>query len=405
MTHFYFRVFLPFALGYFLSYALRTINAVIASQLTSDLGLTAASLGFLTAAYFLSFAFMQVPLGIWLDRYRPRRVEAILLLVAAIGSVVFATAHSLPMLVIARVLIGIGVCCCLMASLRTYGQWLPKEKLPLMNGLQLAVGSVGAIASTAPAQALLPIFGWRGLFWVLALLLVLGAAWLWFLTPDPRQASPLPAAQNTANTAKFNAWAAPAFWTLMPFAALNSAHGMSVQALWASPWLLDVASVPKPDLGLVLVALSVGMLLGNLLSGALATKLAPRGILPHQVGVVLCLVALIAQLPLLFGWGISPAWSLFAFGLFNCCGNVVFAASNHFFAPQVLGRVYAAFNLSFFMLAFILQWLTGLIVNAFPKAGGGYEARGFQYAFASIAIAQIFALVWYSLRRHTLKPL
>jgi hypothetical protein len=110
-------------------------------------------------------------------------------------------------------------------------------------------------------------------------------------------------------------------------------------------------------------------------------------------------------MPLLFGWGISPAWSLFAFGLFNCCGNVVFAASNHFFAPQVLGRVYSAFNLSFFMLAFTLQWLTGLIVNAFPKAGGGYEARGFQYAFAFIAIAQIFALVWYFLRRHTLKPL
>jgi predicted MFS family arabinose efflux permease len=264
LTYFYFRVFLPFALGYFLSYALRTINAVIAPQLTSDLGLTAASLGFLTAAYFLSFAFMQVPLGIWLDRYRPRRVEAMLLLVAAIGSVVFATAQSLPMLVIARVLIGIGVCCCLMASLRTFGLWLPKEKLPLMNGIQLAVGSVGAIASTAPAQALLPIFGWRGLFWVLALLLVVGAAWLWFLTPDPKQASPLPAAQNTANTAKFNVWAAPAFWTLMPFAALNSAHGMSVQALWASPWLLDVAGVPKPDLGLVLVTLSVGMLLGNL---------------------------------------------------------------------------------------------------------------------------------------------
>jgi MFS family permease len=244
--NFLLRVFLPFALGYFLSYCLRTINAIIAPQLTSELSLTAASLGFLTAAYFLPFAAMQIPLGRWLDRYPPRKVEAGLLLVAAAGASVFALAKDLTMLVVARALIGAGVCCCLMASFRTFTQWLPKEKLPLMNGIQLAVGSIGAIAITAPAQALIPLLGWRGMFWAMVALLIVGAAWLYFATPDPENVSNAPAAQVGA---PFNVWKSPIFWTLVPFAAINAAHGMSMQSLWASPWLTDVAGLSKQSLG------------------------------------------------------------------------------------------------------------------------------------------------------------
>ena len=72
------RIFIPFALGYFLSYLFRTVNAVIAPNLASDVGVDPASLGLLTSAYFLSFAAFQLPLGVLLDKYGPRRVEAIL---------------------------------------------------------------------------------------------------------------------------------------------------------------------------------------------------------------------------------------------------------------------------------------------------------------------------------------
>ena len=78
-------VFLPFALAYFLSYLYRTVNAVIADELTAALGVTAAGLGFLTSAYFIAFGLFQPPLGLLLDRYGPRRVECALLLVAAAG--------------------------------------------------------------------------------------------------------------------------------------------------------------------------------------------------------------------------------------------------------------------------------------------------------------------------------
>ena len=88
------RVFLPFAAGYYLSYLLRTVNAVIAPELTRELALSAADLGLLTSAYLLAFAAFQIPLGLLLDRHGPRRVEAGLLLVAAAGTLLFAFGRS-----------------------------------------------------------------------------------------------------------------------------------------------------------------------------------------------------------------------------------------------------------------------------------------------------------------------
>ena len=88
-----FRVLLPFACGYFLSYLFRSVNAVIAPNLQQDLGVGAADLGVLTAAFFVTFAAAQLPIGILLDRFGPPKVQAGLLLIAALGSIAFAIAR------------------------------------------------------------------------------------------------------------------------------------------------------------------------------------------------------------------------------------------------------------------------------------------------------------------------
>ena len=103
------RVFLPFAAGYYLSYLFRTINALIAGSLISDTGLDTADLGLLTSVYFLVFAAAQIPVGILLDRFGPRRVQSALLLVAAAGAGLFAMSAGLVSLLVARAMIGLGV--------------------------------------------------------------------------------------------------------------------------------------------------------------------------------------------------------------------------------------------------------------------------------------------------------
>jgi sugar phosphate permease len=122
------RIFLPFAGGYLLSYLFRSVNAVIAPDLSQALQLDARELGLLTSVYFLGFALTQIPLGILLDRFGPRRVEAVLLVVAAIGALVFAGSADLGQLIAGRALIGVGVSVCLMAAFKAFASWFAAER-------------------------------------------------------------------------------------------------------------------------------------------------------------------------------------------------------------------------------------------------------------------------------------
>ena len=169
-------VFLPFAAGYFLSHVFRTVNAVIAEDLAASIGVGAGSLGLLTAAFLMTFAAAQIPVGILLDRYGPRRVAGGLLLFAAAGCVVFATGRGLVELAAGRALIGLGVSACLMAAVKAHAEWFPPDRLPFVNGAYLAAGSLGAIFATTPVAALLTVTDWRGLFLGLAVLSVAASA-------------------------------------------------------------------------------------------------------------------------------------------------------------------------------------------------------------------------------------
>ncbi|WLA47753.1 MFS transporter [Bradyrhizobium elkanii] len=162
------RVFLPFAVGYYLSYLFRTINALIAAPLTSELGLDAGDLGLLTSVYFLTFAVAQIPVGILLDRYGPRLIQSVLLVAAAVGAALFATSDNLLMLLLGRALLGLGVAASLTAGLKALVLWFPKDRLPFLNGLMVMLGALGAVTTTSPAQWLLAWVGCRTLFALLA---------------------------------------------------------------------------------------------------------------------------------------------------------------------------------------------------------------------------------------------
>ena len=180
------RIFVPFAIGYFFSYLYRVVNAVIAPNLVADLNLGPSDLGLLTSTYFLTFAAFQLPLGVLLDRFGPRKTEASLLIFAALGAFVFARAGSASGLVAGRALIGFGVSSCLMAPFTAYAIWFDKERLPLINGVQVAVGGLGALTGTAPVEAALQITDWRGLFTVLSVLTLAVAAAIFFVVPEKK---------------------------------------------------------------------------------------------------------------------------------------------------------------------------------------------------------------------------
>jgi len=121
-----------------------------------------------------------------LDRFGPRRVEAFLLLFAGLGAWVFATAESPAGLMAGRALIGFGVSACLMAAFTGYVMWFPRQRLPLINGIQVAFGGLGALAATVPVEAALSVMDWRGVFRVLGVLTFGAAEAVFVMVPEGR---------------------------------------------------------------------------------------------------------------------------------------------------------------------------------------------------------------------------
>lgn len=387
------RVFAPFAVGYFLSYLLRNANAVISPELRGDLGLTAADLGLLTSAYLLAFGAFQLPLGILLDRYGPRRVEAALLLICAAGCALFAAGTALPQLAVARALIGLGVSACLMASFKAFSLWFPIERQASLNAAIMAAGGLGALAASSPLGALLPVLGWRGIFYALAALALIVAA-LIFTTPDkPAAAGRESLRQQLAGLAGI--FGSRAFWRFAPQTALIVGGFMALQGLWAVPWLMTVEGLTREQAAFHLSLMAGAMLVGFLGIAFFVQRLARAGLPPARLLALGMAGGLLATLGIVLG--IGPGWLLWpVLGLVFSVGNLAYALLSQQFPLALAGRANTALNLGAFVGAFGIQWLFGVAVDA-GQAAGLAAPDAFRASLAGLLVMQAAGWGWYVL--------
>ena len=389
------QVFLPFALGYFLSYLYRVINAVLAPDLASQLGVDPSGLGLLTAIYFITFAAFQLPLGILLDRFGPRRIEAGLLILAASGAFVFANAGSLTGLVIGRGLIGFGVSACLMAAFKAFVIWFPEQQLPRINGFQMAAGGLGALAATSPVELALTITDWRGVFTLLAGLSALVAAIIFFIVPErpnPGRDEPFADQMRDMGTILTSLH----FWRIAPWTTLSQATFLAVQGLWAGPWLRDVVGYERSAVAGTLLLVAVAMVFGFIILGTLAERLSRSGISTLAVGTMGMGLFMVVMVVIVSGCtsGTKLMWMLF--GFFGTSGVLPYAALSQSFPLKLSGRVNTTLNLLVFLAAFAAQWGIGAIIGQWPtNPSGGYAPGGYQAAFGTLVCIQLVTILWF----------
>ena len=402
-------VLMPFSIGYYMSYLFRTVNAIISPQLVSDVGLTPSALGFMTAAYFMTFAAVQLPLGIVLDKYGPRKVQAALLIVAAAGAALFAVGTDAVTLIIGRGLIGLGVSACLMASLKANVLWFPKEKIPLVNGVIFAFGAIGALSTTVPLELLIQTVDWRTVFWWLTAISIASGLLILFVVPERPQAPvELPPGQSafSAQMADLKlVYASAYFWRLAFMVFLHNGVFLSYQALWAAPWLRDVAGLDRSGVADAMFMFNIGMFVGVLSIGLVAERLQKLGIptiVPAVAGIVLSLVV---QALFAAAWTDYAAILCLAFGYFGSTATLAYAVLNQKFPQKLTGRVNTAQNMMTFIAAFAMQWLVGIIIGLYPSPGDGlYSSDGHQTALIVLIVIELAGLIFFLWPRHTPGP-
>jgi MFS family permease len=391
-------VFVPFAGGYFLSYLFRSVNAVIAPQLIGEVGLNADDLGLLTAAYFLAFASFQLPLGVLLDRFGPRRVQAALLLFAALGALVFAFGQTRLELIVGRALIGLGFAGGLMASFKAVTLWIARERWPLANGLMLATGGLGAVAATKPVELLLGLTDWRTLFLGLAGITTAVAALIYLVVPrEPGRRADLTLATQLGALRVI--YSDRYFWRLAPVSVTTLATGMAIQGLWAGPWFRDVARLGRAGVADHLLALTIGVLAGMVGSGVLADALRRVGWSLLEV-LRACVVAyLLVQLLVVYRLDPTQLWSWVAFGFFSNMAVLAFPCLSAHVPLEHAGSAATGLNVLIFGGAFGVQYGVGIVINLWdPAARGGFQPDAYGAAFSLLIVLQAAAFLWF-LRR------
>ena len=387
------RIYVAFAAGYLMSYLFRVVTAVISPELTRDLGLHPGALGLLTSTYFVAFAAMQIPAGILLDRYGPRRVEPVLLVVAAIGAFAFAAAESLTALTIARALIGAGVSVCLMAPLKGFAVWYGPARHASLTGWVMVAGGAGALVATVPAEIALRYVDWRTLFVGSGVVtLVVAAAIAWRVPDPPRVASPPSFAEQWSGVA--HVFTERRFWWIVPVAALGMGSFMAIQGLWSVPWMMEVEGRTRAEAASVLLAMSVLSLAGYLGLGLLATRLARHGFVTRHMyltGWTINLVAITAIV--LRAPGETFWWCAYGFG---AAANILaFTLLTEVFPPTLAGRANTAVNLTMFGGSFAAQWGIGVIADLARSLGGLTVADGLRVAFVIVLVATAAAYAWF----------
>ncbi len=395
-------MFLAFACSYFLSTLLRAAPATLAEALTAELGLSAGDLGLLAGAYFLGFSLTQLPLGHALDRFGPRRVLVLLLLLAALACAWFARARGLGELVISRVMIGVGVSACLMAPLTAFRLVLSPHQQLRANAWMLMTGSLGMLASTLPLHWLLPLWGWRGIADAIAFGIVGAVALLLVFVPaampTTSPADPLPASTERDDTIGYGRiFSHPRFVQLVPAGLFIYGGMIAMQALWVGPWLSRVAHASSAQTAAGLFAVNATMLVTFLAWGIVMPKLARAGVDSHRLmrrGMVAPLVILPVILALGEQAG-AAAWAVWCVSCsFITLSQPLIAQE---FPSNVAGRALSAYNLVLFVGIFVVQWSVGALIDACSSRGWDI-ASSFRGALLVFWGASVASYVWYVVR-------
>jgi predicted MFS family arabinose efflux permease len=393
-------LYVPFAAGYLLSYLLRVANAVISPDLTRDLALAPSALGLLTSVYFVAFAAMQLPVGMMLDRYGPRRVEPVLLVVAASGALAFAMADDVGGLIVGRALIGAGCAACLMAPLKAIATWYPPERQASLAGWMMVAGGTGALAATAPLEATLAFASWRTIFVALAAITLVVAIAVFLRVPDTPK-NPHAVGLDAQWRGVRAVFAHPRFWWIVPLAGFGMGSFMAIQGLWSVPWLIEVDGYSRAEAARHLLAMGGVMLVGYLALGLFATPLACRGIHARHLFAVgfglsgFALAAIVMRAPGSYLW-----WCAYGFGA--VVNVLAFTVLNDGISRDLTARANTAMNLLMFAGSFAAQWGIGLIVDAARAALALDTAGGLKLAFTVVVALYALSYVWFARgwRRH-----
>jgi len=386
------------AIVFFLyAFVQRVSPSVMTNELMAEFAVGGAALGILSGTYFYTYAAMQLPVGLLVDRFGPRNLLCIAALVSMLASYGFSISDTLPMASVFRALVGAAVAFPFVCTLSIVSRLFAPNRFAMLTGILLATGMVGAIAGQAPLRLFVEQVGWRNVFQVLAVVAAVLAVAVLVVPSFERPAS------SVNNVASKGIWQNLIVVlrnrqsVLCAVAGFGMASSMlSFTSLWAVPWLMSTRGLSVVDASAVVSWNYFGWMIGSPLFGWFSDYLGKRksvllaGVIIANALLVVILygdidhVGLMSML--LFLLGVSCSSMVVLFGLVREWNQPVHAAS-----------AMALTNMGIVGSGAVMQPVIGLLLdnqwsgNVLDGARV-YTAQNYSVAFSSLIIVMVISL-------------
>lgn len=380
-----------------ISLLLRSSIGVLGPDLVQEFSIGPEKLSLLAGVFFLVFAAIQLPVGLLLDRFGPRLVSALFLGIAVVGCVVFAAAGSFAMLLVGRIIMGVGCGALMISGFVLLSRWFPAETYARASSVMVAFGNTGTLLATAPLGAAAVFLGWRGAF--LSIAVIAGVALILVLlferdTPPGHALAERPAEKFVDSL--------QGVWLVlrdrrMPYILSLAVIGYpviaAVLALWGGPYLHDVHGLDTVARSNVMGAMAVAVMFAPLFWANLARYVGLRRTVMAGSGACFCALFLLAVIP-------DPSLYL-ATGLFVLLGAsggyamLLLAITRLTFPDHMTGRAMTTVNVAIVGGVSVVQVMTGFVVGAFPEIDGLAPPLAYRTLFGVLAAAILIGIFFF----------
>jgi MFS family permease len=390
------------AFFFFYAWVLRVAPSVMVEELMRDFAVGAAVVGHLSAAYFYGYAGMQIPVGVLLDRFGPRRLMTLAALVCAGGCVLLATSSALAAASAGRFLIGASAAFSLVGSMAVAGQWFHANRFALLSGLSMAMGMAGGVFGQAPLRLAVEASDWRSTTLALAAGGVALAVAAWATVRDRwRGSGGLGQALSGLGAVLANRQA----WLVALVGLGTSAPLLAFASLWGVPFLETAYRLPRAQAATLTSLIFVGWGVGAPAIGWLSDRIGRRK--PPLIAGLLLETAALALLVYVPGLPM-PVLGLLCFlvGFFGSAQIVCFALARETHAAALSGTAIGFVNGMVTGAGALFQplvgWLLDLAWTGETSQGARlYAPESYRLAFASLIVCCLAGLLCLAAVRET----
>jgi MFS family permease len=382
---------------YMMSQFLRNSVGVIAPNLAVEIHLSAAEIGLLSSVYFLMFGIAQMPLGIALDRFGPKLCLLASVAVAVAGCVVFALAQTAHGLVVGRLLLGLGTASFLMAPLALYARWFAPARFSTIAGVQIGIGTLGSLFATAPLAFATAAVGWRATFLGIGVITLGFGALVWLIVRDDPPGTRTTPQRESLRESLAGVWEVirtPSIGRLFLLQLSNYPSYLLVVGLWGGPYLTHVYGFDLKGRGDLLFVPALAQVFGSLFWGPM-----DRVFGRYKPPVLIAVSATLASLLLLAAIGKPPLpvllVLLIVLGFSTGLSSLVMAQGRLLLPPHLFGRGITLLNIGTMGGGFVVQFISGAMIDLFPAPDGVYPLQAYQLVFALQAAFALIAGIVY----------